>query len=194
MAQSAVGQPQELSFMYFPEDYRWSHGVLIGLNAAPWGGAEIGEVNRIGLRLRGHVGDDTAWFREWAREAEAVEQAGRSHLAGGRSATAATYLLRAANYYHVGERFLQPKSKDGLDAYMRGVTCLHDAAKYIKRPRLEHVEIPYGGTSLPAIYVHAEPAKAGGKMPAMVFFDGLDVTKEIQYFKGVPDLVARGIA
>ena len=71
---------------------------------------------------------------------------------------------------------------------------MRDAAKYIKRPRLEHVEIPYDGTSLPAIYVHAEPAKRGGKVPAMVFFDGLDVTKEIQYFKGVADLVARGIA
>ena len=48
--------------------------------------------------------------------------------------------------------------------------------------------------ALPAIYVHAEPANHSGKVPAMVFFDGLDVTKEIQYFKGVPDLVARGIA
>ena len=28
----------------------------------------------------------------------------------------------------------------------------------------------------------------------MIFFDGLDVTKEIQFFKGVADLVARGIA
>jgi pimeloyl-ACP methyl ester carboxylesterase len=28
----------------------------------------------------------------------------------------------------------------------------------------------------------------------MVFFDGFDVTKEIQYFKGVPDLAARGVA
>ena len=27
-----------------------------------------------------------------------------------------------------------------------------------------------------------------------MFFDGFDITKEIQYFKGVPDLVARGIA
>ena len=26
-----------------------------------------------------------------------------------------------------------------------------------------------------------------------MFFDGFDITKEIQYFKGVPDLVARGI-
>ena len=59
---------------------------------------------------------------------------------------------------------------------------------------MEHVEIPYDGTSLPAIYVHAESAKSRGKVPAMVFFDGLDVTKEIQYFKGVADLAARGIA
>ena len=41
---------EDLSYTYFPEDYRWSHGMLIGLNAAPWGGAEIGEVHRIGLR------------------------------------------------------------------------------------------------------------------------------------------------
>jgi pimeloyl-ACP methyl ester carboxylesterase len=186
---------QELSFMYFPQDYRWSHGVLIGLNAAPWGGAEIGEVNRIGLRLRDHVGDDAAWFREWAREAAVVEAAGRARLTAGRKATAATYLLRAANYYHVGERFLQPK-REGADAYRRGVECFRDAAFNLARPRIEHVEIPFEGSSLPALLVHAEGPAAGAsnRSPAMVFFDGFDITKEIQYFKGVPDLVARGIA
>ncbi|HXD44452.1 MAG TPA: alpha/beta fold hydrolase [Pseudolabrys sp.] len=185
---------EELSFVYFPENYRWSHGLLIGLNTAPWGGAEIGEINRIGLRLKGHVGDDDAWFREWAREGRTLEDRGRALIAQGRGKSGAQYLQRASIYYHVGERFLQPKSKAGNDAYMRGVNCLRDAAKFIKRPKLEHVEIPYGDTSLPAIYVHAEPVKAGGKVPAMVFFDGLDVTKEIQYFKGVADLAARGIA
>jgi pimeloyl-ACP methyl ester carboxylesterase len=185
---------QELSFTYFPEDYRWSHGLLIGLNAAPWGGAEIGEVNRIGLRLKAHVGDDNAWFREWAREARTVEEAGRARLAAGHRASAAAYLLRAANYYHVGERFLQPKSA-GLDAYKRGVDCFRDAAKLMKRPRIEHVEVPYEGTTLPAILVHADPVEGrSGPVPAMVFFDGFDITKEIQYFKGVPDLVQRGIA
>ena len=185
---------EELSFTYFPENYRWSHGLLIGLNMAPWGGAEIGEVNRIGLRLKKHVGDDDAWFREWAHEARVVEDRGRDLIAGGRTKSGAQYLQRASAYYHVGERFLQPKSAEGLSAYKRGVECLRDAAKYIKRPRLEHVEIPYDGSSLPAIYVHAEPANRGGKVPAMVFFDGLDVTKEIQYLKGVADLAARGIA
>ena len=185
---------EDLSYRYFPEDYRWSHGILLGLNAAPWGGAEIGEVHRIGLRLRAHIGDDTAWFREWAREAGTVEQTGRKLLAEGRRASAATYLLRAANYYHVGERFLQPKA-EGLDAYRRGVECFRDATQLTRRPRIEHVEIPYEGASLPAILVHAEPQPGrAGPVPAVVFFDGFDVTKEIQYFKGVPDLAARGIA
>ncbi len=185
---------EELSFTYFPGNYRWSHGLLIGLNMAPWGGAEIGEVNRVGLRLKDRVGDDDAWFREWAHEARKVEDRGRALIAEGHGLSGAQYLQRASAYYHVGERFLQPKGKDGLDAYMRGVNCLREAAKHLKRPRLEHVEIPYGDTGLPAIYVHAEPANKSGKVPAVVFFDGLDITKEIQYFKGVADLVARGIA
>ena len=43
--------------------------------------------------------------------------------------------------------------------------------------------------TLPALFVHAAPEVAGNKpAPAMVFFDGFDVTKEIQYHKGVPDL------
>ena len=113
-----------MSFTYFPDNYRWSHGLLIGLNMAPWGGAEIGEVNRIGLRLKKHVGDDDAWFREWTREARAVEDRGRERLAEGHVTSGAQYLQRASAYYHVGERFLQPKSKAGNDAYMRGVHCL----------------------------------------------------------------------
>jgi dipeptidyl aminopeptidase/acylaminoacyl peptidase len=185
---------EELSFTYFPENYRWSHGLLIGLNMAPWGGAEIGEVNRIGLRLKKSVGDDDAWFREWACEARTVEDRGRELIGVGRTTSGAQYLQRASAYYHVGERFLQPKRADGLSAYKRGVECLRDAAKYIKRPQLEYVEIPYDGASLPAIYVRAEPANRGSKVPAMVFFDGLDITKEIQYLKGVADLAARGIA
>src|SRR6187399_2932202 len=98
---------EELSFTYFPENYRWSHGLLIGLNTAPWGGAEIGEVNRIGLRLKDKVGDDDAWFREWAREAGTVAERGRARIAEGHAVSGAQYLQRACVYYHVGERFLQ---------------------------------------------------------------------------------------
>jgi dienelactone hydrolase len=184
---------EDLSFRYFPTDYRWSHGLLIGLNSAPWGGAEIGEVHRIGLRLQGREGDDAAWFAEWSAEAAKAEAAGRARLAAGYSRTAAAYLLRAANYYLVGERFFTPKTAESNAIYRRAVDCFREAVNLPGAPRIEHVEIPYAGTSLPALLVHAEGAPPG-PAPAMVYFDGFDVTKEIQYFKGVRDLVARGIA
>ena len=183
-------EKDELAFTYFPDNYRWSHGLLLALSGANWGGGEIGEVNRVGLKLRERMGDDRAWFDEWARMAETVEAEGQKRAKEGRDVSAAAYLFRAAHYYHVGERFLHPKS-DGLAAYRRGVDCFREAARRIRRPHIEHVEVPYEGASLPALFVH--PEGASGRAPALIFFDGFDVTKEIQYFKGVPDLVARGI-
>jgi pimeloyl-ACP methyl ester carboxylesterase len=184
----------ELAFMYFPDNYRWSMGLLLALSGAPWGGAEIGEINRVGLMLRDKVGDDDAWFREWTAMAEAVEATGRERARAGKGLSAAACLFRAAHYYHIGERFLQPKSDAGMAAYKRGVEAFRTAAGLVRRPRIEPVEVPYEGASLPGLLVHAEGVPEGRKAPAMVFFDGFDVTKEIQYFKGVPDLVARGVA
>ena len=183
----------ELSFTYFPDNYRWSHGVLIALGGAPWGGAEIDEVHRIGLRLKARDGDDVAWFNEWTGEAERLENIGHSQAEKVHALTAAGYLFRAAHYYHVGERFTQPKTDESQAAYMRGVQAFKKAAGLITRPRIEHVEVPYEGTSLPGIIVHADPVP-GRKGPIMLFLDGFDVTKEIQYFRGVPDLAARGVS
>lgn len=185
----------ELAFSYFPDNYRWSHGVLIALGGAPWGGGEIDEIHRIGLRLKSRVGDDKAWFSEWAGEAARLEAIAEEKAAKGHRIGAAAYLFRAAHYYHVGERFVQPKNDASQAAYRRGVEAFRKAASYIRRPRIEHVEVPYEGTSLPGVIVHADPLPGrGGKGPVMLFLDGFDVTKEIQYFRGIPDLAARGIS
>ena len=193
-AQAAVGG-EGPDFVYFPADYRWSHGMMLVIGGAPWGGGEMDEAHRVGLRLRAHLGDDKAWFREWARMAGRLEEKGRERAAAGHDRSAAAYLFRAAHYYHVGERFLHPKTPEALAAYRRGVECFKEAARRTRHPRIEHVEVPYERTSLPAILVHAEPIAGEGRpAPAMVYFDGFDITKEIQYFKGVPDLAARGIA
>jgi dienelactone hydrolase len=192
MIESEAADP---SFRYFPQDYRWSHGLLGALNSAPWGGAEIGEVHRVGLVLRDHPGDDRAWVAAWADQASRLETAGRERLAEGHRRSGALYLLRAANYAQIGERFAQPKTEATDAIYRRAVACFRDAAAALHHPRIEPVEIPYEGTTLPGLLVHADrlPGRAG-PVPAMVFFDGLDITKEIQYFKGVPDLAARGVA
>lgn len=182
------------TFLYFPDNYRWSMGLLICLSGAPWGGAEIDEVNRVGRALKDRVGDDDAWFAEWTRMADKVEARGREAERNGHKMTAASCFLRATRYYQTGERFLQPKSQLGLDVYAKSVKAFRDAAAILRRPRIEHVEVPYEGASLPALLVHPDPEVAGSApAPAMVFFDGFDVTKELQYGYAVADLAERGV-
>ncbi len=148
----------DLAFNYFPGNYRWCHGLLIALSGAPWGGAEIDEVNRIGLRLKGKApDDDAAWFNEWSGEAERIEAIGHAEAARGYALTAAGYLRRAAHYYQVGERFVHPKTEASQAAYQRAVDCFKKAASLMTHPKIEHVEVPYEGTSLPGILVHADP-------------------------------------
>jgi dienelactone hydrolase len=186
--------PQTASwFTYFPEDYRWSAAVCGILSSAPWGGSDIGEVDRACRGLRKQVGDDTAWFEAWRAEGDRVQALAREAEPRGRRITAAAAYLRACNYYQMAERFRTPKDKVALEAYRAGVDCFQRFARLTERPRIEVVEVPYEGGSLPAYFVHAENT-ALTRPPCLVFFDGLDITKELQYLRAVPDLVRRGIA
>ncbi|MGB5185261.1 MAG: prolyl oligopeptidase family serine peptidase [Xanthobacteraceae bacterium] len=182
------------AFLYFPTNYRWSMGLLICVSAAPWTGVEIDEVNRVGRALADKVGDDAAWFEEWARMGEKIEARGRDALRAGHKLTAASCFMRATRYYQTGERFIQPRSQRSMEIYARSVQLFKDAAAMIRRPRIEPVEVPYGNTSLPALLVHPDREVTGARpAPAMIFFDGFDVTKELQYGYGIPDLAARGV-
>ena len=182
------------AFLYFPSNYRWSMGLLICLSAAPWTGVEIDEVNRVGRGLADKVGDDTAWFEEWARMGEKVETRGRDALRAGHKLTAASCFMRATRYFQTGERFIHPRSQRSMEVYARSVQTFKDAAAMIRRPRIEPVEVPYANTGLPALLVHPDREVTGSRpAPAMIFFDGFDVTKELQYGYGISDLAARGV-
>jgi len=181
-------------FTYFPENYRWSAGLIIALGTAPWGSSDLGEVDRVGKRLKDKVGDDEAWFREWSRMGEELENLAKEAAARRRFITASAFYFRACMYYQTGERFRQPKDAKALEVYQRAVACFQEAAKYAPPPAIEPVEIPYeGGKSLPAYFVKAS-ADRKGPLPTVIFFDGLDVTKEYCYFWGVRDMVRRGLA
>jgi dienelactone hydrolase len=189
-----IGRKDDPAFLYFPDNYRWSMGLLICLSGAPWVGVEIDEVHRVGRALEGRVGDDHAWFEEWTRMGDKIEARGREAERKGHRHTAASCFRRASRYYQTGERFIHPRSPRSMEVYAKSVQLFKDAATVIRQPRIEPVEVPYDGASLPALLVHPDPAAAGGKpAPAMVFFDGFDVTKELQYGYGVPDLAARGV-
>lgn len=186
--------PQTVNwFTYFPEDYRWSSAVCWVLSSAPFGGSDIGEVDRACRGLRRRVGDDNAWFDAWFSEGGRVRALAREAEKHGRRVTASAAYLRACSYYQVGERFKRVKDAPATAAYREGVECFHHFARLTDRPSIEVVEVPYEGGSLPAYFVHAENTDLA-RAPCLVFFDGLDGSKEMHYLRGVPDLVRRGIS
>ena len=181
-------------FMYFPGNYRWSAAFINMMGTIAYGGAEMGELHKIGRLLKDKgPEDDAAWFDACLKVAEGVRAYAEKWDKGGYRPSAAHAYLRACNYYQMAERFRTPKDEKGLAAYAKGVDCFkrHAALSDVK---IESVEVRFlQGQSLPGYFVHAQNAKSA-RTPCVVFFDGLDVTKEIQYVRGVTDLIKRGIS
>ena len=183
-------------FRYFPDDYRWSAALALVLGSAPYGGAELGEVDAVGRALVGSEGDDRAWFEAWgAMGARLQADAERSERSGYSHSAAAAY-LRACSYYQIGERFFLPKTSAALDAYRSSLVCFgrYAALQGDAGPTIERVEIPYGEALLPAYLVQTPGARPATPPPCVVIFDGLDITKELQYCRGVSELTRRGLA
>lgn len=184
------------TFMMFPGNYTWSSAVRGALAALPYGGGDMGEVYKVcaALQRQGKVGDNASWFTEWNRMGEQVAKLADEAQAKGHIQTAAGAYMRACNYIQVGERLRQPRTPETQKAYARAVELFKKGIPNVPFLSIEAVEIPFeGGKSLPAYFVKRAGRKSA-KYPTVVFFDGLDVTKEICYFRGVPELVKRGLA
>jgi dienelactone hydrolase len=180
-------------FMYFPGNYRWSAGFINMLSSAPYGGSEIGELHKIGTMLKGKAPeDDEAWFDACVKVADGVRAHAQKFDKNEHRFSAAHAYLRACNYYQMAERFRTPKDAKALDAFRAGVDCFHRHVA-LTDVKIEIVEVPFKDGSLPGYFVHAQNTTSK-RPPCVVFFDGLDVTKEIQYMRGVPDLIKRGIS
>jgi len=181
-------------FTYFPENYRWSAAICGMLSNAQWGSANLGEIDQVGKRLAGRVGNDDAWFAEFARMGDDVRKLARSTEAQGYNLSAAAHYRRACTYFQMAERFRTPKDRRALGAYRKSINCFHRSIELDRTIPIEPVEVPMpDGTSLPGYFIPAQNTSKT-KPPVLVFFDGLDVTKELQYFRGVPELVRRGIS
>jgi dienelactone hydrolase len=180
-------------FMYFPDNYRWSAAFVNMLGRTSYGGSDIGELHKAGRMLMDkRADDDTAWFEAFVRVADEVRGHADRFRATEHPVSAAAFYLRACHYYQMAERFRTPKDAPALEAYRTGVDCFHRFAA-LSDDGIEVVEVPFEGGSLPGYFVPARNARSA-RAPCVVFFDGLDVTKEIQFLCGVPDLIKRGIS
>jgi len=189
--QQAKKDPQY--FMYFPGNYRWSSAFINMIGSGSYGGSEIGEMDRIGRMLKDKApDDDPAWFDACNKVADTVAAFADERTRSNHRFSAAAAYLRATNYYQMAERFRTPKDAHALASYRKGVDCFH---RFVGQTdlKIEIVEIPFEGVTLPGYFVHAQNSTEA-KKPCVVYFDGLDVTKEIQYMRGVPELIKRGIS
>ena len=182
----------DTSFNYFGDNYRWSMVLLLALGSEPFGGADIGEVHAVGRRLHNQPSDDDAWFHEWTALGSDLLDKSEMCLSEGRNLTAASTALRACNYFQTGERFRLPKDDAALIAYRRSLRAFEIYAEHNADLRIERVEIPYQAGALPA-YLVQPVGSPDSPRPYVVFFDGLDLSKELQFLRGVRELARRGM-
>lgn len=180
-------------FMYFPTHYRWSAEILAMLSTAPYGGADISEVDRVGRRLRNCVGDDDQWFRAWSAAGDLMQERAMVAEKAGHRFTATSLYLRACAQYQHAEHFRHPKDAAALEIFRRSLDCFDKFIRLTDRPRIEKVDISYKYGRLPAYFVHAEGSE-GKRPPCVVRFGGFDTQKELQYLRGVGDLARRGFS
>lgn len=180
-------------FTYYPGNYRWSAEMMVILSTAPYGGAELSEVDRIGRSLRDRVGDDEAWFAAWRDGADLLRDRAAELEKKGHRLTAASNYLRANFYYQSADHFRQPKDDQAIAVFRQSLECFRRFALLNDRPKIEVVELPSKHGSFPAYFVHAVNSDRK-KNPCVVRFGGFDTQKEMQYLRGTPELVRRGIS
>ena len=180
-------------FMYFPDNYRWSAEMLAILSTAPYGGAEISEADRIVRKLRDRVGDDDAWFCTLREGGDLLRARAQDAESKNHALTAASTYLRACAHYQHADHFRQPKDEHAMTVFRQSIECFRKYMALTDRPRIEVVDVPYEGSALPAYFIHAENSREK-RAPCIVRFGGFDTQKELQYIRGIPDLVRRGFS
>lgn len=178
-------------FEYFPDNYPWSMAVVSTLDS----GGVASEVDDVCRPLRGLAGAEPekgidAWLERWGALGRRLARQGEVEAAAAHRLSAGEKLVRAALYLFVAERQASPRDPrklqlyaEALDAFRRGVELRGDG--------VEHVEVPYEGATLPALFA---PARPGGAGPCIVHFNGLDSVKELTYLRLAEAYAQRGIA
>ncbi|HEY1668874.1 MAG TPA: alpha/beta fold hydrolase [Trebonia sp.] len=172
-------------FYYFPGNFTWSAGVALSMMA----GAELGQIDRWLGPLRDTEPDAEAWAKAWDGAAAQQEDLAAGDLQLGFWRSASARYLRASTYYLTGER-QTPPGPVKVHSYQAALAAFAKAAEYMAHP-IERVEIDSPDGILPGYFI---PARAQGPAPVVIFYNGLDVTKEILYGIIREELADRGIA
>jgi dienelactone hydrolase len=181
-------------FEYFPGNYIWNLSVMITLQ----NGGTIGEVEEAcrPLREAAAAGADAGteqFFASWSAVADRLVTLAEEDEALGRTLSAGDKYRRAALYLLNAERMQSVHKPDRLAHYQRAISLQHRGIR-LSRERVEIVEVPYAGSTLPAYFMPAQTAD-GSPAPCMVQWNGFDSFKEHMLGSGFPqELARRGVS
>ena len=183
-------------YQYFADHYSWNLGVLMAVQL----GGELTEIDSACRPLRPlaeqpGARDDpraqSAWVGAWSGLAARLQGFAARDEAAGHLWSAGRKYRRACIYWFTAERMTSHRVPEKLGRYVAMVECFEKSVRLRSRP-IEFVAIPYEGTTLSALFHRAPHA---GPRPAMIHFDGFDVTKEWMSLSGIAEEFAlRGVS
>jgi dienelactone hydrolase len=180
-------------FRYFPSNYVWNLSVDLAIEM----GARIGEIEEMCAPLlevsKTPDSEGTAAFRRsWEAMGAKLCALAKEDESRGRLISAGDKLQRASIYLMTAERMQGVNSVGRDELYERAQETFQRGVK-LSGVNCERVEIPYGSAHLAALYVRAEGVQ--GPAPLLVQVNGLDSTKEMKFFVGLPRWLAqRGVS
>ena len=182
-------QPKPSWKVQFPGNLAWSNAALVTKGMAPYGAVALGEIDDVCQRLLSRQAEPDSWREEWCRLGERLKRAGDRLQALGHEKSAGNAYLRAGMYYFTGERFVYP-GQQKREIGSQALAC-QQAGLLRRHPNIEPVEVPFEGTTLPALFMKA-PGSASEKSPTVVVFDGMDNCKEMSVLFCGLEFAARG--
>ncbi|MBB5747023.1 alpha/beta hydrolase family protein [Brevundimonas variabilis] len=174
-------------FEYFP-NYVWNLSVAIAVES----GGQIGEIVDMCKPLLEAAanGEDAGTLRfseEWVKKADTLISLADEDEARGRAFSAGTKLERAALYLLSAERMQGHGNPGRVETFAKAQDAFK-RAMVLGNTGIERVEIPYEGSTFPALY-HRAPGE--GPRPVVIYCNGLDSSKELLYWSRLHQHLAR---
>jgi cephalosporin-C deacetylase-like acetyl esterase len=149
----------------------WRTGLIAS------GGADLGEVLTVASRITD--GDTESWHKAWSDMAQSLRSNADAYAAAGHNRSAMQAYFRAANAFRASAVYLYGDRQRGQALWQEGRDVFLKAAA-LSNGRIQHVRIPYEGTTLPGYLV--TPEGGAKKRPLLLIQTGLDGTAEDLYF------------
>ena len=174
-------------FEYFP-NYIWNLSVAIAMES----GGKIGEIVDMCQPIKdaadsGADAGTPQFMKQWAAMGDKLLELAAEDEAKGRNFSASNKLERASLYLITAER-MQGHGHPGRKETFAKAREAFDRSTRLGQLNRERVEIPLETGTMPALWTRAP---GDGPKPAVVFCNGLDSNKELLYWTGLPEELAR---